>query len=139
MKLTPHLQLLLLRRTRDSAFAVNPGAFVQLQHDVGRYGQGGRALEFLQGGAQNLQALLVPPARLRHHPRRHDHLRNVACTPRMARRWLSMGRHLPTRDRHWMPYPLPDRAQPVVDDLLVLSEQFPLSLRTLHLLHSGHY
>jgi hypothetical protein len=60
----------------------------------------------------------------------------------MASPPLRLGRHLPARDRGWQSHPLPDRAQPVVNDLLVLivdSLDFMYHFSTLRACFSARY
>jgi hypothetical protein len=87
---------------------------------VGRNQEGGRAVQLLHRGPADSAPLLA----VAHHRllpvRDDDCFLDQPGTLGMADPRSRLGRHFPARGRRWEPYTLPDRAQSVVDDLLVL-------------------
>ena len=87
---------------------------------MGRDEEGGRTVElFHRGPAYPAPLLAVARHRLL-HVRLDDRPIDQPRTPRVASAGLRLGRHLPACGRGWQSHPLSDRAQPMVDDLLVL-------------------
>lgn len=72
--LTPAFQLLLLRRPQLPLVASPSRPYVLLQHPMGCDQEGSRALQLLEGGTQDPEALLVMP-----HPV-HRCIRRDGCS-----------------------------------------------------------
>lgn len=113
-------QLLLLRRLVNSLDPGAPRASPLNQHDVGRDQEGGGAVQLLHRGPSDHPPFLArPPPQLLYDcvdGRPYDKPR----ARRLANTRNRLGRHLPAGGRSCLSHTLPDRAQPMVDDLLIL-------------------
>lgn len=114
---------------------------------MGRNEEGSRAVEFLQGDPEDRHPVLGPAFDLHHPHRGYGHPLDVACAAPVEDRWVGVGCDFPAGGVGVVSYFVPgmsffgflggegwmlifrvflDRAQPVVDGVLVLSAAFSL-------------
>lgn len=113
-------QLLFLRRPVDSPVPGAPRAPLLVQHHVGRDEERGRTVQLFHRGPAHPAPFLAGARHQLSHVRDDRRVHDRPRTLRVADPWRRLGRYLPACDRRWEPYLIPDRAQSLVDDLLIL-------------------
>jgi hypothetical protein len=113
-------QLLLLWWPVSAFVAGVACASVLVQYHVDRDEEGSRAIKFLHRGPENFAPVLAGIRRWFPFVWDDSCLRDRSSSSRMADARIVVGRDLAPRRRSREPYPLPHRAQSLVDDFLVL-------------------
>ena len=115
-----HNQLLFLRRPVDSPVPGSPRPPVLVQHHVGRDEERSREVELLHRGSAHPAPFLAGPHHQLSHVCDDRCVLDQPCTARVANPWPQLGRYLPACRRRWESHLIPDRTQPLVDDLFIL-------------------
>lgn len=113
--------LLLLRWIKHPGLASHSRSFVLVQHHVERNKEGGREVEFLQGGSKDFQEILVPPPCMYPADCGCRHRQYAVGAISVATDCKCVGCYLPVDGCMRLSYLIPDRPQPMAHDLLVLS------------------